>query len=215
MLRDQGLAFSVDVNIPDGSDTWSRCYDTPSIAEAADYVNLMAYDQHGARSPVAGSVSELSWVEMNLVKLIERDNVPPGKILLGIPFYTRIWEMDSVNAQKGGRPVNSSAVGMKTAIGKVLDNNADIEWDGGSGQFFCAYLQDGKAYHVWLEDPNSINARSSLVHKYALAGVSAWSRNFVIPEVWDVLNRNLKEIKTYYQWQAEAYEESPALNPVN
>ena len=211
MLREQGLTFSVDVNIPDGSDTWSRCYDTPSIAAAADYVNLMAYDQHGAKSQAAGSVSQLSWVEANLKKLIERDKVPPEKIILGIPFYTRIWEMDGQNAPKGGKPVNSSAVGMNTAIGRVFDNNADVEWDTDSGQFFCVYKLNGKLYHVWLEEPHSVNLRSALAHRYALAGVSAWSRNFVIPEIWDVLNRNLKEIVTYYQWKAEASVEAPEL----
>ena len=214
MLREQGLTFSVDVNVPDGSDTWSLCYDTPSIAEVADYINLMAYDQHGARGSESGSVSQLSWVEMNLQKLIDRDGVPSYKIILGIPFYTRVWEMSGSDAERGDKPADSSAVGMRTAIGNVFDNGADIEWDSYSGQFFCSYVKDGKTFHVWLEDPHSINMRSSLAHKYALAGVSAWSRNFVIPEIWDVLNRNLKEIITYYQWQSEAYSEEPTLDRV-
>ena len=211
MLREQGLTFSVDVNIPDGSDTWSKCYDTPAIADTADYVNLMAYDQFGARSTESGSVSQLSWVEYNLQKLIDRDGVPPEKILLGIPFYTRVWQMGNANAAPGDQPSDSSAVGMRTAIGGVFDNDGDIEWDEESGQFFCRYDKGGKTYHVWIEDPHSANMRSSLVHKYALAGVSAWSRNFVIPDIWDVLNRNLKEIISYYQWQTEAYIESPTL----
>ena len=214
VLREQGLTFSVDVNVPDGSDTWSRCYDTPRIAEAADYVNLMAYDQFGAKSGEAGSVSQLSWVESNLKKLIERDGIPPEKILLGIPFYTRVWEMQRADAERGGQPKNSSAIGMKAAIGNIFDYGAEIEWDAASGQFFCKYIKDGKTYHVWLEDPQSANLRSSLAHKYALAGVSAWSRNFVIPEIWDVLRRNLKDIATYYQWKAEAYTETPDLAPV-
>jgi spore germination protein YaaH len=211
MLREQGLTFSVDVNIPDGSDTWSRCYDTPAIADAADYVNLMAYDQFGASSRESGSVSQLSWVEANLKKLIERDGVPPEKILLGIPFYTRIWEMERANAARGDPPKSSSAVGMRTAINGIFDNDATVEWDASSGQFFCSYKKEGKNYHVWLEDPHSANLRSSLAHKYALAGVSAWSRNFAIPEIWDVLERNMKEYITYGQWQAEASVDAPDL----
>ena len=42
MVREQGLTFSVCVNIPDGSDNWSKCYDSPRIAEAADYIVVMA-----------------------------------------------------------------------------------------------------------------------------------------------------------------------------
>ena len=214
MLREQGLTFTVDVNVPDGSDTWSKCYDTPAIAEAADYIVLMAYDQHWASSPIAGSVSQLSWVEANLNKLIERDGVRADRIILGIPFYTRVWEMENAAALPGDRPVNSSAVGMRTAIGAVFDNGAEVEWDGVSGQFFASYIKENKPFHVWLEEPHSVNMRVSLVHKYALAGVSAWSRNFAIPEIWDVLDYGLKEIMTYYQWLAEAFAEAPALAPV-
>jgi spore germination protein YaaH len=212
MLREQGLVFSVDVNVPDGSDTWSKCYDTPAIASAADYVNLMAYDQHVARSTVAGSVSQRVWVEENLTKLIERDGVPPEKIILGIPFYTRVWEMaDGRNAERGGTSSDSSALGMRTSISSVIDSGGEAQWDEESGQFFCIYQKDGNTYHVWLEEQHSVNVRSSLVHKYALAGVSAWSRNFVIEPVWDILNRNLKEIKNYDQWLDEAYVEAPQL----
>jgi spore germination protein YaaH len=211
MLREQGLTFSVDVNVPDGSDTWSRCYDTAAIALAADYVNLMAYDQHVASGGMAGSVSQLSWVERNLTKLIERDGVPPEKMILGMPFYTRVWEMERVGSPPGGAIADSQAVGMKTAISAVFDNNAKIEWSEESGQFYCEYQKAGKSYHVWIEDENSINLRSSLVHKYALAGVSAWSRTFAVPGIWDVLNRNLKGITTYYEWQSEASETAPEL----
>jgi spore germination protein YaaH len=122
--------------------------------------------------------------------------------------------MDGVDAGRGDRPAKSSAVGMRTAINGVFEYDAEVEWDSESGQFFCSYLRDGKLYNVWLEEANSINMRSSLAHKYALAGVSAWSRNFVIPEIWDVLNRNLKEIITYFQWQAEANAEDPGLSRV-
>jgi len=100
---------------------------------------------------------------------------------------------------------------MTAAIGNVLDYDAEIEWDAASGQFFCKYIKEGKPYQVWLEEPHSVNTRVSLVHKYGLAGVSAWNRGFVIQEIWDVLYAGLKEIRSYSQWEAEAFVEFPEL----
>jgi len=38
-----------------------------------------------------------------------------------------------------------------------------------SGQFYAEYTKDNTNYRLWLEDANSINLRTSLVHKYRLA----------------------------------------------
>ena len=38
-----------------------------------------------------GTTAGLNWVETNLKKIIEYDEVDTDKIILGIPFYTRQW----------------------------------------------------------------------------------------------------------------------------
>ena len=210
MLREQGLTFSVCVNIPDGSDNWSKCFDSPRIAEAADYIVVMAYDQTGTSSNHAGSVAQLDWVETNIRKLVERDGIPPERVILGMPFYIRLWEMET-DSDINGRILNTKAIYMRTAINLALDNHADIVWEERSGQFYCEYKSEGKIYRMWLEEPYSLNMKSSLVHKYNLAGISAWCREFEIPEAWDVINRNMKQIVSYIQWQDEAYVEEPRL----
>ena len=210
MLREQGVTFSVDVNVPDGSDNWSKCYDTPAIAAVADYVAVMTYDQTAGSSSVAGSVAEHSWVENNIAKLVERDGVPPQKLILGLPLYVRLWEMER-NSPPEGRVLSTKAIYMGAAINLAFENQADISWESESGQFFCSYQANNKTYRMWLEDTNSINLKSSLIHKYNLAGVSSWSREFAISEVWDVLNRNTKSISSYIQWQNEAFDPEPKL----
>jgi spore germination protein YaaH len=210
MLREQGLAVSVCVGVPDGSDTWSRCYDTPALADAADYVALMAYDQHVPSGPNAGSAAQFKWVESHVKRLVDFYQVPPGKLILGVPFYSRAWEMKP-RAPLGGAFVKSSALYMSTAINNIWKYNAAVAWDDDSGQFVCEYSHSDKNFQLWLEDPASINLKLSLVHKYGLAGASAWSREFSIPEVWDVFERNLKQIMTYSQWQSEAFEEAPQM----
>jgi len=64
---------------------------------------------------------------------------------------------------------------MKQAKNLIIENNAKVEWDEESGQFYAEYTKDNTNYRLWLEDANSINLRTSLVHKYRLAGTCAWS----------------------------------------
>ncbi|HOJ10518.1 MAG TPA: glycosyl hydrolase family 18 protein [Clostridiales bacterium] len=197
-LKEQGLVVSMDVTIPDGSDTWSKCYDRTSIGEIVDFVMLMAYDQHWSSSPVAGSVAQLSWVENNIVKMLKI--VPKEKLLLGLPFYTRLWQEETV---KGGRVkvTNPKVLSMDNARKMIAENDTTVKWDEESGQFYSQFNKDGKVYKIWLEDENSINLKSSLVHKYKLAGTAAWRRSDEAAVIWNILNENLKIVNNYQEWQ--------------
>jgi len=190
LLREQGLVVSIDVNL-------APCYDRKALAETVDYVALMAYDQHWRGSPVAGSVSQISWVE-RIVEAYLKD-VPPEKLLLGIPFYTRLWKE---TPKDGEIELTSQALSMATAEKFLEDNNAPKVWDEESGQHYSEFEKDGSKYKVWLEDEKSLNLRTSLVHKYGLAGTAAWRLDFERPEVWSVISRNLKEVESYAQWAA-------------
>ncbi len=50
-LKEIGLVTSVDVTAPDGSETWSLCFNRNVIGDVADYIIFMAYDQNGISSP--------------------------------------------------------------------------------------------------------------------------------------------------------------------
>jgi len=198
LLREQGLTVSVDVTIPDGSDNWSLCYDRPALAAVVDYVMLMTYDQHWSTSPIAGSVAQFTWVESNLKKTLNL--IPKEKLLLGVPYYTRIWKEET--GSDGKLKITSQTASMEAAKKAAKDNNANPIWDETSGQFYCEYTKDGATYKIWFEDENSINLKSSLALKYNLAGVASWRRSDELATIWDVLNKNLKTTQNYEAWQS-------------
>lgn len=208
LLREQGLTVSVDVTVPDGSDNWSLCYDRPALSSSVDYVMLMAYDQFWAGSPVAGSVSQLSWVEANLKKTLRE--VPKEKLILGVPYYTRIWKEET--GSDGKLKVTSQTASMEAAKKAVTENHATAVWDEASGQFYSEYKKDGATYKIWLENEESINLKSSLVLKYDLAGLSEWRRSDETADIWQVLNKNLKLIKSYTAWETENKENKYVFN---
>lgn len=189
-LREQGLVVSIDINL-------LPCYDRKAIGEAVDYVALMAYDQHWKGSPKAGSVSQVGWVE-TILELVLKD-IPAEKLLLGMPFYTRLWQ--ETPGENGAISLSSTVLNMQKAKETIEENNAQVEWDEESGQFYAQYEKNGSVFKLWLEDANSINLRASLVHKYKLAGAAAWRRSDETADIWEVLNTNLKVFNSYSQWK--------------
>jgi spore germination protein YaaH len=178
----QGILLSVDVTVITPNSNWSECYDRKALAQVSDYIALMAYDQYWSGSPVSGSVSQLSWVESHVNQVLKE--VPKEKLLLGMPFYTRVWK--EVNSN-GKLVVTSSAVSMQSAEKLIADNNAARAWDAVSGQYYATYKKDGATYKIWLEDENSIKLRVKLANKYELAGVAAWKMGFEKPAIWSTI----------------------------
>lgn len=196
LAKEQGLYVSVDVSVPDGSDTWSKCFDRKALAESVDYVCLMTYDQHWASSPKAGSTAELAWVEENVQKTLKE--VPAEKLLLGIPLYTRLW---SFSEKSGQGELSSVALGVEGAWERIDNNDAVVAWNDSSGQYHGSYEKDGTTYQMWIEDQDAVNMKTSLVHKYKLAGACVWAANFADEKVFGVLERNLKNVSNYEEWQ--------------
>ena len=194
LAKEQGLYVSVDVSVPDGSDTWSKCFDRKALAESVDYVCLMTYDQHWASSPNAGSTAELSWVEENLQKTLTE--VPAEKLLLGVPLYTRLWSQSKEDGK-----LSSVALGVQSAWSNVEDNEAVVAWNDVSGQYQTSYEKEGTTYQMWIEDKNAVNMKTSLIHKYDLAGACVWAANFADENVFMIFERNLKQVDSYEEWQ--------------
>lgn len=100
LLHEKGRTVSIDVTVKSLSENWSMFYDRKKIGEIVDYVMLMAYDEHWATSPKAGSVASIPWVEKGIKGILEE--VPNDKLILGVPFYTRLWkeEIDETGNKK-------------------------------------------------------------------------------------------------------------------
>lgn len=174
-LRRNNLRVSVDVTVPDGSDVWSLCYNRYEIAAAADYMVLMAYDQFPANSKVPGSTAELSWVESNLKKLIERDNINPEKIILGIPLYSRLWWVTNEQLQ-------TSAITM-TVAKEYLEKGA--KWMEAEGQYYVEYSDGDTTYILWVEDEKAVEEKRKLIEKYNLAGAAYWRLGYEAKKFWE------------------------------
>lgn len=188
ILHEAGIVVSMDVTSKSTSPNWSLCYDRKELGKVVDYMILMAYDEHWATSPVSGSVASIGWVKQGIVTLLE--DVPPEKVILGLPFYTREWE--ETPTENGNITVKSRALSMTQAKQILKQNDTHMSWDEKAGQNFAYYTKGDKVYKIWLEDEKSIKLKAALVKKYDLAGAAAWRKGFEEPKIWEVLYNELK-----------------------
>ncbi len=179
-FHQKGLTVSMDVTIPGGSPNWSLCYDRRALAESLDYLALMAYDEHGAGASEAGPVASLPWVERGLEATLEE--VPPEKLLLGMPLYMRIWE------EKGGQLQSVKTLYMEKAEQLLKEKKPVRYWQPELGLYYFEYREGGSLYRVWQEDRRSLALKAALISRYDLAGAAFWRAGHETADVWPVLD---------------------------
>ena len=186
-LNEIGMVVSVDVTAPDGGETWSMCFDRNVIGDVADYIIFMAYDQNGISSTTAGTTAGYNWIELNLVKFLQTEEIDSDKLILGIPFYTRIWTVDA-----NGEVVRNPTVNMED-IEDVIPDGVQKTWDDELKQYYVEY-QDGEyTRKMWIEDVESLKAKVSLVNENNLAGVASWQYGMETEDVWPMLKEELEQ----------------------
>jgi spore germination protein YaaH len=183
-LKEYGKVLSVDVTAPDGSENWSECYDRNIIGKVADYIIFMAYDQYGESSKSAGTTAGADWVEVNIKKFIDREEVDASKIILGMPFYTRLWKETSDGTTSG-------VISMKNIDSKI-PSGVEKVWNDDLKQYYVEYQSNGVTYKMWIEDENSIRAKFALMKTYKLAGAAYWQKDFETSNIWDVIAEETK-----------------------
>ncbi len=186
-MKYMGLVVSVDVTAPDGSETWSLCFDRHVIGDVADYIVFMAYDQYGASSNKSGTTAGYNWVELSLKKFIETEEIKNEKIILAIPLYTRLWTEDN-----SGQLVKSpSAVAIKN-IDKVLPEQIEKKWDDELRQYYVEYNEGSYIKKMWIEDEKSLKEKISLINNYQLGGVASWQIGMETENFWTFLKNEIQ-----------------------
>ena len=153
------------------------------IGDVADYIVFMGYDQNGVSSPKEGTTAGCDWVEANIKKFLGQEGVEASKIILGTPFYTRIWTENNGS-------VTSKVVNMKNIASNIPDGTKTT-WDDFLKQNYAEYEKGGKTYKIWIEDAKSLRYKLELVNTYNLAGAAYWEKDRETDDIWDMVSKVL------------------------
>ena len=180
LVRETGAKLSVDIY-------FTNYIDRQGVGKACDYVMLMGYDQRGDWSESPGSISEIGWVENNIASLINDSQISSFKIILGVPFYTRMW-----NVEEDGT-FTTDVYSMSDSQEFLEDYALTPTMDNISGQNYIEVVLDDITHKLWIEDAESMAKRADIVIEYNLAGITAWQKGFETQDIWEVLKDKLKQ----------------------
>lgn len=182
IFKQNNLIVSVDMYVPT---KWTEHYQMAEVGKIVDYVIIMAYDEHYSTSKVSGSVSSMPWVDLHMKKATEL--VDKNKLIMGVPFYTRVWT--ETKDKNGKVSVASKSLKMDEAKELLNKNNAVIQWNEKAGQFYGEYFSEGTTKKIWLEDEVSMEERMKIARKYDVKGIAGWKRGHENNLTWSVINR--------------------------
>lgn len=187
-IKDMGMVVSVDVTAPDGSETWSMCFDRHVIGDVADYIVFMAYDQYGTSSNKSGTTAGYDWVNLSLNKFLKTEEIQSNKIILAIPLYTRLWTEDS-SGKLVKQPIT---VSMKNTE-KTIPNGIEKQWDDNLKQYYVEYKDGSYTKKMWIEDEESLKAKISLIKNNNLGGVASWEKGMETDDFWTFLKQEINK----------------------
>ena len=191
-LKEKNLVLSVDVTAPDGGETWSLCFDRLIIGRNCDYVAFMAYDQYGSSSTKPGTTAGYDWIMTAINKFLKSggsEEVPAEKLILGLPFYTRVWTVDSSGKIISG---GNNVVSMKD-INAVVPASATITWLDDVKQNYAEWQSGNYTKKMWIEDEQSMRVKLSIITNKNLAGAAFWDMNREPASIWAVINEELNK----------------------
>lgn len=184
-LRKRGMKLSVAVPaplaatpLPGGGNAlnWpqseqSLAYDYRRLGKEANFLTLMAYDQHTA-SDSPGPVAGLPWVEASLHWVLK--SVSRKKLHLGLPLYYRQWLGDKVSEGTYSEAVTLAAQAGATPRLDALELERTLEFE-----------VEGVRAVLWFQDADTLERRLELVRRYKLRGFSAWRLGHEDPAAWE------------------------------
>ncbi len=149
-------------------------HDYRAHGEFMDRVIIMTYEWGYLYGPPM-AVAPVGPVERVIEYAVTE--IPPEKILMGMPNYGYDWTLPYVEGSR------ADPISNREALEIARERGANIQFDEASQAPFFQYFDDeGREHVVWFEDAKSDVARLRLVDQYGLAGVSYWTiDNFFLP----------------------------------
>lgn len=180
-----GLTFTIP-----SSYWYLRWFDLPSMVKYADWINIMSYDLHGVwdRNNPIGSIvqghTNLTEIQLS-VDLLWRVQIPPEKVVLGLGFYGRAFQLADTGCSKPGcqfagaaapGPCTNSAgtLGYFEIMDIINTEKPTVQHDVDAA---VNYIQFGANHDQWVSYDDSVTFKQKVdwANNLGLVGVMIWA----------------------------------------
>lgn len=156
-------------------------HDYALMGAAANLTLLMTYEWGYMYGP------PMAVAPINLVRRVLDfgvTQIPPSKILMGIPNYGYDWTLPYVEGESVAERLSNTEAALRAQrVGAVVQYDPVAQ-----SPNYTYFDTQGKEHQVWFENEASIRAKLNLVPEYGIAGVSYWNLMDFFPANWEVLN---------------------------
>lgn len=171
------------LTIAAGGDTYFTLHtDMAQAQEYLDYVQLMTYDLQGGFVKVTGHHASLYPGTTNLfdvcvdkaVKAFLEAGVPAEKLIVGVPFYARLWKEVKGGGDGLGREagtVGMGGPGYRELAQDYIDKNGYKRYWDDAGK--APYLFNGDCF-ISYDDGESLRIKADYVREKGLGGIMFW-----------------------------------------
>lgn len=162
-------------------------HDYAALGDAADGVLLMTYEWGYTYGPPL-PVSPINEVRRVIDYAVEE--IPRGKIFMGIPNYGYDWALPYVRGETRAESLSNEA-----ALSRAWVRNAEIQYDENAQAPYYTYWDRPQTYSdaiehiVWFENARSSQASLGLINEMKLEGGGVWNIMNYFPAFWTVLNQ--------------------------
>ena len=147
--------------------TLYEAHDYPVHGELVDFVIIMTYEWGYIYGP-AMAVAPINEVRRVLDYAVTE--IPPEKILMGMPNYGYDWTLPFVQGSAARTLSNTAAIAQASDVGAAINYDEKSQ-----APFYNYYDRQGRRHEVWFDDARSIRARLRLIYDYRLGGLSYWT----------------------------------------
>ncbi|MCR4604705.1 MAG: hypothetical protein K5639_01770 [Eubacterium sp.] len=163
-------------------------YNFAEQGRVADYVIVMAYDEHTTvkqkdKEVEPGSVSSIGYVKKCCEDIL--GYVDAERVAIGLPFYTRLWKETK-------KKVSADIMGMSTADDWIFKNGLTPEWNDEAGQYYAEKKQGKTKYSIWMENNKSIETKLKAVDAAGIDNLAFWAMEQELGFVWHTIGESIK-----------------------
>ena len=192
-LRSSGKILAVALHDKTGSrdpreDNGSWAQDWRALAEHADQLHLMTYNQHNAGTR-PGPVASLRWVEPVLRHAVDL-RLPADRVFVGLPLYGEEWHRDGHEPFSGLDEDRT----YRQIHRQLRQRRGELRWSDKHASPRASFRESPDHEHVvWFEDARSSARKLELMRRLGLCNVALWRLGGEDPELWPVLRRWLDD----------------------
>lgn len=186
----KGVLPTAEISLATPAVNWSDGWDLAALAGICDYLIMMGYNYYWSGSSTAGPVAPVSGENYNITRSLNEDyindGVPPGKLLLGVPWYGYDWPVTGSD-----RKAATTGTGTSRLYNSALNLAAShtVNFDQTTGVPWISYQSSGQWRQMWYDDSLSLQMKNNLAMGLNLAGIGIWALSYEAgrDELWNGL----------------------------